>query len=80
MLTTAERKRLRGSGVRRFGFIDKVSDTAEAYPQFWPTSVNGEDGHVDFQDKLKESLREIEVLRNMLVWFRYALRVVQVCF
>jgi len=35
-LTTAERRRLRGSGVRRYGFIDKVSDVAEANPEFAP--------------------------------------------
>ena len=72
-LTPAARRRLLGSGVRRYGFIDKVSDTAEEFPQFWPASVHGT---VDFQDALKERLREIEVLRNVLVWLRMIERVV----
>jgi len=72
-LTTAERKRLLGSGVRRYGFIDKVSDTAADYPQFWPGSVHGT---IDFNDAVKERLREIEALRNLIVWLRYVTRVV----
>ncbi|MCL2118668.1 MAG: fibronectin type III domain-containing protein [Planctomycetaceae bacterium] len=75
VLTTAERRRLNGSGVRRYGFIDKVSDVAEQYPQFWPAAVSGSGGTVDFQDKLKERLREIEVLRNLLVWSNFVSRV-----
>jgi hypothetical protein len=70
VLTTPERRRLLGSGVRRYGFIDKVSDTAADYPQFWPASV-------DLQDKLKGRLREIEALRSLLVWLRYVSRVIQ---
>ena len=58
-LTPAERKRLQGSGVRRYGFIDKVSDVAEANPEFAPPF---------FSDTvLKTKLREIEVLRNISV-------------
>ena len=72
-LTPAARRRLLGSGVRRYGFIDKVSDTADEYPQFWPASAHGT---IDFQDALKERLREIEVLRNVLVWLRMMERVV----
>ena len=76
VLTTVQRRRLLGSGVRRYGFIDKVSDTAADYPQFWPASVHGADASFDIQDKLKERLREIEVLRSLMVWLRYVLRVV----
>jgi len=68
VLTTSDRRRLQGSGVRRYGFIDKVSDVATDYPQFWPGSVNGT---VDFQDAMKDRLREIEALRNLLIWLRY---------
>ena len=75
VLTTSDHRRLRGSGVRRYGFIDKVSDVSAEFPQFWLGSVNGEGGNVDFQDKLKERLREIEVLRNLLAWQRFVNRV-----
>jgi len=73
-LTPAERRRLLGSGVRRYGFIDKVSDVAEEYPQFWPASIHGEGDLADFQDKLKGRLREIEVLRNVLVYLQTTAR------
>jgi len=70
VLDTTDRRRLNGSGVRRYGFIDKVSDVSVDFPQFWPSfAENG--------DELKEMMRKIEVLRNLLVWFRYASRVVQ---
>jgi len=69
VLTVAERRRLLGSGVRRYGYVDKVSDVAIDYPQFWPASA-------DFQDALKERLREIEALRSLMVWTRYVNRVV----
>jgi hypothetical protein len=67
-LSTLERRRLMGSGVKRYGYIDKVSDTASAYSQFWPADV------VEL-DVLKEKLREIEVLRNLAVLFRWLTRV-----
>jgi len=73
VLNTAARRRLNGSGVRRYGFIDKVSDVAADYPQFWPGSVQGT---VDLQDPMKDRLREIEVLRNLLIWLRYVTRIV----
>ena len=69
VLTTAERRRLLGSGVRRYGFIDKVSDVAEENLQFWPVSAN-------LQESLKNRMREIEVLRNLLVWLRTTERAV----
>ena len=68
VLTTLERKRLLGSGVRRYGFIDKVSDVASDNMQFWPASAN-------LQDALKDQLRKIEALRNVLVWLRTVNRV-----
>ena len=76
VLTTTERMRLNGSGVRRYGFIDKVSDIAAAYPQFWPALVQGGDAELDFLTAMKERLREIEVLRNMIIWLRWLARVV----
>ena len=76
VLTPAERRRLLGSGVRRYGYIDKVSDVAADYPQFWPSPVYGAGSTVDFQVALKERLREIEAMRNLLVWLRMTDRVV----
>ena len=69
VLDTTDRRRLLGSGVRRYGFIEKTVDVAGEFPQFWPSFVT--DG-----EKLKELVHEIEVLRNLLVWFRYASRIV----
>ena len=57
MLTHAERMRLLGSGVRRYGFIDKTSDIAAANPQFAPAFFTSA--------KLKNVIREIELLRNI---------------
>jgi len=71
VLSPAERRRLRGAGVRRYGYIDQVSDISSEYPQFWPpfvTDANGNDG----SEQMKELLREIEVLRNLLIAFRNA--------
>jgi len=69
-LSSADRRRLNGSGVRRYGFIEKTADIAGEFPQIWP-------GLVDDNGKLKELVGEIEVLRNLFVWFRYLSRVVQ---
>ena len=69
-LSSADRMRLNGSGVRRYGFIEKTADVAGDFPQFWPAIV-------DDTGKLKEMVGEIEVLRNLFVWFRYLARVVQ---
>jgi hypothetical protein len=69
VLSSVQRRRLQGSGVRRYGFIDKLSDVAAEYPEFWLAST-------DLQDKLKDKLREIEVLRNVLVWLHLMNRIV----
>ena len=58
------------SGVRRYGFIEKTADVAVDYPQIWSGIVGG-------TSKLQELVGEIEVLRNLLIWFRYLSRVVQ---
>jgi len=70
-LTTAERRRLNGSGVRRYGFIEKVIEVAAEYPQFWPAFFENGD-----KATLRRRVREIDVLRNLLIWFRYAARTV----
>jgi hypothetical protein len=56
-LSLAERRRLRGSGVRRYGFLDKVSDIAEGNPEFVPLFMN--------TAELKKIIRQIELLRNV---------------
>ena len=79
VLTPAKRRRLNGSGVRRLGFINTVSNVSEAYPQFWLASVRGTDGThsdaFDFQERMKERLREMEVLRGLRIWSNYVDRV-----
>jgi len=65
-LTHAERKRLLGSGVRRYGFIDKVSDVSSSNPEFAPVFYDVED--------LKDALRKIELLRNISGGFQQLLR------
>ena len=70
VLLPAERRRLRGSGVRRYGYIDKVSDIAAEYPQFWPAFIGGDDDPASGSERLKKLIREIEVLRNLLIAFR----------
>jgi len=69
LLSPADRRRSLGSGVRRYGYIDKVSDTALEYPQFWPAYTSN-------PERLKELIREIEVLRNLLVYFETDARII----
>jgi len=66
-LTTADRQRLLGSGVRRYGFIDKTSDIATDNPEFVPSYLNIQD--------LKDLIRRIEMLREVNVLLRQATRV-----
>ena len=56
-LTDAERRRLLGSGVRRYGFIDKVSDLAGVNSAFIPPFMDLEE--------LKKLIRQIEDLRDI---------------
>jgi hypothetical protein len=69
-LSPKERRRSLSSGVRRYGFIDKVSDTAVAYPEFWPADIAG-------LDDMKAMMREIEVLRNLMILFRKLARLAE---
>ena len=66
-LSPGDRRRAFGSGVRRYGYIDKVSDMAQLYPQFWPA-------YFDDYGKLKELIREIEALRGLMVYFESGTR------
>ena len=56
-ISPAERRRLLGSGVRRYGFLDKVSDVGLANTDFAPPFLN--------LATLKELIRHIETLRNI---------------
>ena len=69
-LNSRARMRLNGSGVRRYGFIEKTLDVSGEFPQFWPAFSGG-------REALAGMVGEIEVLRNLLVWLRWAARVVQ---
>ena len=69
-LNPTERLRLRGSGVRRYGFIEKVFEVSGDFPQFWPPFGEG-------RKDMDQYVKEIDVLRNLLIWFRYVARVVQ---
>ena len=70
MLNTLDRRRLNGSGVRRYGYIEKVFEVSQDFPQFWPAFVD--DG-----EELSQLVKEIDVLRNLLIWFRFCARVIQ---
>jgi len=65
-LSAAERRRLLGSGVRRYGFIDKVSDVAAGNPEFIPPFMD--------TDELKKLIRQIELLRNISANLQQLLR------
>ena len=72
VLNTTDRRRLNGSGVRRYGFIEKVIEVAGEYPQFWPAFVEAGD-----LEKFAGTVKEIDVLRNLSIWFQFSDRVVQ---
>ncbi|MCL2290968.1 MAG: hypothetical protein FWC34_09760 [Bacteroidetes bacterium] len=67
-LSDAERKQMRGSGIRRYGFIDKVSDLAMENPKFVPPYMD--------VNELKNLIRQIEVLRNTAANLQQMLRMV----
>jgi len=66
-LSEAERRRLLGSGVRRYGFIDKVSDFAVANPEFIPPYMD--------EEALKETIRKLELLRDISATIQQLLRI-----
>jgi hypothetical protein len=55
--SSSQRRRLLGSGVRRYGFIDKVSDIAMDNLEFAPPFFD--------IDEVKDLMRQIETLRNI---------------
>ena len=59
-LSPEERRRLQGSGVRRLGFIEKVTDTAEERPEFIPPLFSlGDMQHMARSIELLRTLRDI---------------------
>ena len=66
-LSEAERRRLRGSGVRRYGFIDKVSDLAGVNSAFIPPFMS--------LSELKNLIRQIEVFRDISSILQQMLRI-----
>ena len=56
-LSHRQRLQMLGSGVRRYGFNDKVSDFAESNPEFVPPYLS--------VPKFKTNLRETELLRDI---------------
>ena len=65
-LTEADRRRLLGSGVRRYGFLDKVSDIIDTNPQFIPSFLDAEE--------FKALIRNLEKVRNINVVLQQAIR------
>jgi len=56
-LSESERRSMMGSGVRRYGFTDKVSDMIDINPDLVPQYLD--------EERLKELLRQLEVVRNI---------------
>jgi len=56
-LTAAQRRRLQGSGIKRYGFIDKTFDVAETILRFAPGTFN--------RSVLQRHILNIEQLRNI---------------
>jgi len=65
-LSDVDRRRLLGSGVRRYGFIDKTSDLMTVNQEFVPSFLNTE-AH-------KELIRMLEVSRNINVVLQQIMR------
>ena len=56
-LSESERRSMLGSGVRRYGFTDKVSDMMDINPDLIPSFLD--------EEHLKELLRQLEIVRNI---------------
>jgi len=67
-LNNLERRRLSGSGIRRYGFIDKTSDVASVNPKYFPVGFDAVD--------LKSDIRDIEFFRNFLQKIRTFERII----
>ena len=67
-LNDVERRRLLGSGIRRYGFIDKTSDLAAVNHKFYPIGFDA--------DEMKKEIRDIEFFRNFLQKLRAFERII----
>ena len=65
-LSDSDRRRLLGSGVRRYGFIDKVSDLMAVNTDFIPSFLDPEN--------FKTTLRRLETVRNVNALLQQTLR------
>ena len=66
-LSPTQRRQLLGAGVRRYGFLDKVSDLAVSNPEFVPPYLN--------MAQLKSRIRETEMLRDVVAYLQQMLRI-----
>ena len=66
-LSPAQRRQLLGAGVRRYGFLDKVSDLATSNPEFVPPYLN--------VTQMKRRIRETEMLRDIVAYLQQMLRI-----
>jgi len=67
----SDRRRKSGPGIRRYGFIDKTSDLALANQVFSPALFSAQD--------LKDLVRNIELIRNLLNYLQQYVRLTQDC-
>ena len=67
-LTAADRRRKIGSGIRNYGFLDKTSDLAEAFPQYHPPKFD--------MKEFRELGENVEFCRNLLAMLNEFTRVV----
>jgi hypothetical protein len=66
-MTSAQRRRLQGAGVRRYGFIEKTADISEINQQFFPGFFTHSDLH--------SMNLQIEKLRNLMSLTQQILRI-----
>jgi len=67
IMTDAQRSRLLGAGVRRYGFIEKVTEVSYENPQFYP-------GFFSYTE-LNNANIQIGLLRNIMVGAQRILRI-----
>ena len=71
-LSNMDRRRLLGSGTRRYEFIEKTSDLASVNPKYFPLGFDA--------DVLKIQIRDIEFFRNFIQKLRSLERIMSDAF